>query len=81
MDSLDRCITGLHVKQAEADSARFGTIGAQTLADGVLWDQLFEIRFRALTLDRHGRFQDAAIKNDRRRFIHLGGSNNGLFLA
>src|SRR5664279_5814461 len=35
MVSLERCMTGLHVKQVKADGTGFGTLGAQAMADGL----------------------------------------------
>ena len=51
--SLQRCMTGLHVKEVKTDGAGFGALGAHAMADGflgVLRHQLLELGLGRLML-------------------------------
>src|SRR5205814_9780349 len=53
MRSLERCIGILHRKRTEADGARFGSLGAQAVADrllGIVRNELFELRLGGLVI-------------------------------
>lgn len=53
--SLDRCMAFLQLEQLEADSAGFRALSAHATPKRllrILWHQSFELRLRALVLDK-----------------------------
>src|SRR3979490_1193495 len=54
IDSLDRCIIGLHVDDVEADRASFGALGPDAMAErllGVLRPEPFELGLRPFMVE------------------------------
>src|SRR5450755_3149401 len=54
IDSLDRCMTGLHIHHLEADRAGLGALGPNAMAErllGVLRHQRFELGLGLFVLD------------------------------
>src|ERR1700722_20590331 len=57
IDSLDRCMTRLHVEKIEGDRARLGAFGANAVSRGflgVLGHQPFQLRLGALVFEEGG---------------------------
>src|SRR5262249_14031189 len=56
MVSLERCMAAaLYVKEIEADGTRLRTFGADAVTDrflGILWHQRFQLRLRALVVEK-----------------------------
>src|SRR5882724_3981720 len=55
IDSLQRCIAGLHLKEIKADGARLGAFGPQAVPDrllGVLGHQALQFGLGVLVLEK-----------------------------